>query len=136
MNRLPLVLLLAGAVALGSLGAEERKEKKFEPIEIKGTLADTDPQDKKLNHPCKLHRVDFVQGKTYVIDLIAGRQGQDPYLRLEDPKGNPIAEDDDSGGNLNSRIEYTATASGNYQLSATTLNGVVGPYILKIRQKE
>lgn len=126
-----LVILLVGA-----LNAEEAKQA-FQTIEINGQLADTDPPDRKLNHPCKLHRVDFAAGKTYIIDLIARNNGQfDPFLRLEDPRGVQLAEDDDAGGNLNSRIQYTAVAAGNYQLSVTTLNGNVGAYLLRVRQIE
>jgi hypothetical protein len=126
-----LLALLAASIA----PAQEPPRIDFQPIEIHGLLADTDPRDKKLNHPCKLHRIDFVQGKTYVIDLVCKKNGMfDPYLRLEDPRGVQLAEDDDSGGNLNSRITFKPAATGNYQISATTLNGAVGPYLLKVRQ--
>ncbi|SFR69557.1 pre-peptidase C-terminal domain-containing protein [Halogeometricum rufum] len=45
----------------------------------------------------------------------------DPYLYLVDPDGTVVAEDDDSGGNLDSLIrEYELTQSGTYQIVATS----------------
>ena len=40
---------------------------------------------------------------------------------LEDSKGKILAEDDDSGGNLDARIVYRAQQSGIYRLVATTI---------------
>lgn len=44
----------------------------------------------------------------------------DPYLYLLDPSGNIIAEDDDGGGNLNSRIVQLLTERGEYTVVATS----------------
>jgi hypothetical protein len=141
-SRSPLLLLalacLASLVIFGPLaagekkGTPEKKTKEFTPIKIDGQLAETDPKDKKLDQPCKLHKVDLAKGKTYVIDLIG--KGFDAYLRLEDPDGKQVAEDDDSGGALNARITYSPVVSGSFQISATTLNGAVGPYTLQVRE--
>jgi thiol-disulfide isomerase/thioredoxin len=43
----------------------------------------------------------------------------DPFLRLEDAKGEQLAFDDDSGGQLNSRIIFKAPADGEYRIIAT-----------------
>ena len=40
----------------------------------------------------------------------------DPYLLLRDPDGLQITEDDDSGGDQNARIVYTATRSGIHEI--------------------
>jgi hypothetical protein len=131
MMRLTLALC---PLMLCSLALAQEPAKSFQPLEIQGLLAETDPLDFKLNKPCKLHRVAFTKGRTYIIDLIS--MNFDSYLRLEDPACKPLAEDDDTGGNLNSRITFTAPSDGNYQISATTLNGAVGNYVLKIRETD
>jgi Ca2+-binding EF-hand superfamily protein len=47
----------------------------------------------------------------------------DAYLYLADPDGEILAQDDDGGGNLNSRIVYRADRRGTYYLIATSLGG-------------
>jgi hypothetical protein len=70
-------------------------------------------------------------GETYTLDLIS--QDFDAYLRLEDPSGKQVAEDDDSGGNNHSRIYYTAPQTGTYRLIATTfLPTAEGRYRLRV----
>lgn len=49
-------------------------------------------------------------GKVYTIDMVS--KDFDSYLRLFDPKGNQLEEDDDSGGDLNSRIVFNCTQDG------------------------
>lgn len=44
----------------------------------------------------------------------------DTYLVLSDEDGNEIATDDDSAGNLNSRISYLFTDDGTYTITATS----------------
>jgi hypothetical protein len=72
-------------------------------------------------------------GKYYRIDLVAKEQTLDPYLRLEDPAGKVVAEDDDSGGNLNSRIIYQAKATGEHKIICTTFGqGMTGKFSLTV----
>jgi serine protease Do len=72
-------------------------------------------------------------GRTYVIDLESAQF--DAYLRLEDPKGKVLAENDDiSPDNQNSRIVFTAPADGTYRLVATSFQQRgTGSYTLTIR---
>ncbi|MBS1875079.1 MAG: DUF1906 domain-containing protein [Acidobacteria bacterium] len=49
----------------------------------------------------------------------------DTYLYLISPNSQVVAQDDDSAGNLNSRIVYTASSSGPYTIEATSFNGSV-----------
>jgi hypothetical protein len=57
----------------------------------------------------------------------------DSYLYLEDTNGNVLAEDDDSGGNLNARIIFTPTYTGTYNVVATSFNaGATGAYTISI----
>ena len=53
-------------------------------------------------------------GQTITIDVMSDEF--DAYAQLIDATGNRLAEDDDSGGNLNARISYTLPATGQYQI--------------------
>jgi len=62
---------------------------------------------------CKKYTYQMTAGTTYQIDLESVEF--DAYLRLEDPTGREVANDDDTGGGLNgqdSRIVYLATQTG------------------------
>jgi Bacterial pre-peptidase C-terminal domain len=65
-------------------------------------------------------RTTLASGTTYVFTQNGSGANPlaDSYLRLRDSAGTQIAFDDDSGGNLNSRLEYTATRTGTYYLDA------------------
>lgn len=71
-------------------------------------------------------------GKRYTIDLVS--RDFDAYLRLEDSTGKQLAEDDDSGGNLNARIVFQAPKDDTYWIIATTFLGGTGNYTLSIRE--
>ena len=104
----------------------------FKPIEIKNELDQNDPKDEKLNNPSKKYTVKLHKHKTYVIDLISA--DFDAYLRLLDKKGKQLAEDDDGGGDLNSRIIHSAGGTGDHQIVATSLDGQVGKFTLTVRE--
>jgi hypothetical protein len=53
-------------------------------------------------------------GQTVTIDLTSDQF--DSYLQLLDASGNRLAEDDDSGGNLNARVSFTLPATAQYQI--------------------
>ena len=53
-------------------------------------------------------------GQTVTIDLLSDQF--DTYAQLLNASGDRLAEDDDSGGNLNSRITFALPASGQYQI--------------------
>jgi hypothetical protein len=53
-------------------------------------------------------------GQAITIDVMSDEF--DAYAQLLDAAGNRLAEDDDSGGNLNARITYTLPATGQYQI--------------------
>ena len=104
---------------------------------FKDKLGPNDAVDAARKVPSRVHTVAMKAGKSYKIDLIS--TDFDAHLRLESPKGNHIQEDDDSGGNLNSRIEYTATENGEFRLVAmpyVSLNGNDGAYTLRVTEKE
>jgi hypothetical protein len=86
----------------------------------------------------------FADGRD--LYTFAGRQGQqvrilmerpgrsqlDPYLELRDPTGRTIAEDDDSGGELNSLVQIPLPANGQYTVVARGLGDTAGPYALTV----
>lgn len=77
-------------------------------------------------------KVDLVAGNSYRFTLSAAASGglTDPLLRLLGPSGQLLASDDDSGGQKNSAIVYTATASGSYYLAAADFSNGSGAYVV------
>ena len=55
-----------------------------------------------------------VAGEKVVIDVRSDEF--DTYLQLLDPAGTKIGEDDDSGGDLNSRLAIMLPATGSYRI--------------------
>jgi hypothetical protein len=99
------------------------------PIELKvkdgkaiyaGELNEKDPT--AFKHYYKLFTIELQQGKSYQIDLMnAGADKNfDPHLYLEDAAENAIANDDDGGDGLNSRLTFKAAKTGTYRVIATT----------------
>jgi tetratricopeptide (TPR) repeat protein/tRNA A-37 threonylcarbamoyl transferase component Bud32 len=83
----------------------------------------------------QVHEVLMQAGKTYVFDLES--TAFDTFLRLEDAKGQKMAENNDieSGVCQNSRIVFPATTDGAYRLVATAFQGQgMGAYVLRIRE--
>jgi serralysin len=92
------------------------------------------------------YRVELTAGETYEFRMMGfGRQGvqlNDPLLRLMDANGNQLAANDDAGAiwgggnnNLDSRLVFTAQASGTYYVSGEAFSDLVGNYLLSaVRQ--
>jgi hypothetical protein len=99
-----------------------------------GTIAKTDPFDIERDK-CFRHNHEFKMqaGKTYTLDLVS--EEFDAFLRVENDEKGKLAEDDDGGGFLNSRIVFTPPAEGTYRLVVTTCDpGQLGAYRLTIRE--
>lgn len=122
---------LVSVLQAAPLPEGKEKEEKDEPIQIEGLLLPNDPVDPVHKQPCKVHVVKMRKGRTYVIDMIS--KDFDSYLRLEDSKGQNLAQDDDGGGNLNSRIRWTPANDDAFLIVATSLGGGQGNYTLKVR---
>ncbi len=86
------------------------------------------------NKRCKEYVIDLEAGKNYTIDLES--TAFDAYLRLEELGGQRIAEDDDSGGSLNSRIHFIPPRSTSYVVVATSLGGGFGNFTLTVRESQ
>ena len=80
----------------------------------------------------RIYSFQLKAGESYTIDLESATM--DSYLYLFDSKNKLLAQDDDSGGDVNSRITFRATADGVYHVLATTLDGEeTGEFTLKVR---
>lgn len=83
-----------------------------------GTLADGD-RGTEDGHRYDDHVVRLEAGQRYRISLDS--DAFDPVLRLyRSTNDEPVAENDDGGESLNSRISYQPTVSGDYVLRATS----------------
>ena len=103
-------------------------------IVIPGKILPTDARDKVRNLPGKVHAVRLTKDKTYMIDMAS--TAFDAYLRIEDSAGKQLAEDDDSGGNLNARIRFVAPKDDAFLIFATSFSGGGGDYMLTIKMVE
>src|SRR5262249_33417464 len=74
-----------------------------------------------LNNEAKkmVYLVKMAKGKSYRIDLKS--KDFDSFLFLQDEDGKQLAFDDDSGGELDSRITHKADTAGVYRIVATSL---------------
>lgn len=84
----------------------------------------------------KQYTIQLVAGKVYQFDMIS--QHFDAHLYLIDDANFIVAEDDDSGGNLNSRFWVRAPATGEYRIHAAVhqpfVGGGMGNYTVLVRQ--
>jgi thiol-disulfide isomerase/thioredoxin len=95
-----------------------------------GELTDKDPVVR--NHYYKVFTFKMEEGKTYRIDHMS--DDIDAYLFLEDPDGITLAQDDDGGDGLNSRIIHLAKKTGLYRIIPTTLPpNKTGKFILEVK---
>lgn len=129
---------LAGARAAVPEPAAQKDEPKKEPgkpLDVKGQLQDNDANDPTRNQPCKIYMVKLQKGKTYVIDMAS--VDFDTYLRLENTKGDQVAEDDDSGGGINgldAQIVYTPEKDDAFKIVATRFAEGTGNFTLTVRE--
>jgi hypothetical protein len=81
----------------------------------------------------QVHEMKLEAGKTYVFDMKSTEL--DSYLKLHDPAGKLVAENDDiAPGNLDSRIVFSPKQDGVYRITATSFEqGGRGAYTLTIR---
>jgi hypothetical protein len=129
-------LILAGQApptAAPIQGKSQPVKDAVKTVVIEDQLTNADPFD-KVRKGCnfKIHVIKMVPGRQYEIRMDSSEF--DSYLRLEDSTGKQLAEDDDSGGNLNARIVFTPTKADTYRIITTTFSsGMSGLYTLTIR---
>ncbi len=87
------------------------------PWSVSGELQDSDSVGEE-EHRYDDHRIRLEAGQRYRISV--NSEAFDPVARLYRPGGTEmVAENDDSGESLNSRISYTPRESGDYVLRVT-----------------
>ena len=77
-------------------------------------------------------RIELRAGTTYALSL-TGRGAfpvDDPYLVLWDSNGNIVGGNDDAGGTLGSRVEFTPQTSGTWYINVTGFD--TGGYELRV----
>jgi hypothetical protein len=79
---------------------------------VEGELTESAPET--------MYSFEVEAGATVQITLVS--DDFDPFLVLADADGNELATDDDSAGNLDSRISYTFADGGEYMLTATSFS--------------
>jgi hypothetical protein len=142
-NRLAaeVVVLPAGANLPAGAPPRALRVTEFQGVfQVKAQINNTDVVYKKQgvgvnnNKRCKEYVIDLEAGKSYTFDLES--REFDAYLRLEQLDGVMIREDDDSGGNLNSRIQFVPPQTASYVVVATSLGGGAGSYTLTVRDNK
>lgn len=134
--------LNGGGTGKFTLTVKELTGELGKPIDLKkekggatytGNLARTD-----LKYNGKIHKLFIFEmegGKTYQIDHMS--KAFDAYLYLQGPDGAVLAQDDDGGEGLNSRIVHKAAKTGKYRMVATSLGGSsTGQFTFSIRQTD
>jgi len=148
MNVIRGLLVVVVSFALVSLAStvqgqdDKQKDKQKEKVlEVgkKGINIDSDLNQNDKGYGdnkqhAKIYLVKMVKDKTYQLDMISDQF--DSYLYVEDGKMKLLAEDDDSGGDLNSLILFKAPADGVYRIICTSFGGAMtGNYTLRIEEK-
>jgi hypothetical protein len=138
------VAAVAGLMLQVNLGADDKnvnepEKKKVEAgkdLIVNGELTDKDDKDKvRTQSYCKTYTYKMVKGRTYQIDMKS--KDLDSYLRLENPKGEQVAEDDDSGGFPDARIIHKAEETGDFKICATTFGGgATGKFTLTAKDRD
>ncbi|MBI2804315.1 MAG: redoxin domain-containing protein [Planctomycetes bacterium] len=124
--------VFAMTAAFSNAGGVAQKKQKDKDIMVKGILTKDDVKDPQRGGPSQIHVVKLQKGKTYTIDMVSSQM--DSYLRLQDAKGKQLAEDDDSGGGLNARIQFSCTADGDYRIVTTTFAAnAMGAFTLTVK---
>jgi thiol-disulfide isomerase/thioredoxin len=124
------LLPAAGLTQAGGKGVKAVKVVK--ELRYTGKLTNDDPKDKVRNAASKVYPLVLQRGKTYTIDMVSTQF--DSFLRLEDARGQQLAQDDDSGGNLNARIMFNCQADGEYKVICTAFSPQgVGDYVLTVK---
>src|SRR5437660_1807105 len=108
-----LALGVALACLAGRAYAQEGKAQTVgaDGLKIEGTVEGTDDRvtvvagDNKVRLPAKRYQLKMTGGTKYRLDMVS--DDLDSFLVVQDQGGKQLAFDDDSGGNLNARLDFT-----------------------------
>jgi hypothetical protein len=132
MNRVASIkfLVCAGLIALACIGSAPQSS--HAAVITDGNLdgfCAQNPLGLRAGCYYNVHTVRLVAGTTYTINMTSS--SLDSYLILSGH--GVLIQDDDSGGNLNARIVFTPSVTGNYNIYATTFaSGVTGNYRVSV----
>lgn len=73
---------------------------------------------------------DGTAGQTVTI-IVAGVKGSDPFVKLLDPDGVVLAEDDDAGGGSNAQLDVQLPVTGTYTIRIDMME--TGEYTVAVR---
>lgn len=75
-----------------------------------------------------IHTFEGQAGQLAVITMTSERpEALDPFVRLYDPDGTLLGQDDDGAGNLDARLVVRLPDTGTYEVEADTFDGDFGP---------
>lgn len=98
-----------------------------------GDLRFSDPRDAQNKH-FHVHNVFLEAGKNYVLEMNSPHF--DTILRLKTAFGIVVAQNDDGGAALNSRILFRPLATGLYRLVATSFSpNATGHYTVRVNRE-
>lgn len=127
------VAVLPFAASFAEAGGQKDVGKAEQILRVEDKLTADDTRDPQRNAACKIHTIKMKAGSVYTIDMVSTEL--DSYLRLEDKAGVQLAEDDDSGGNLNARIDFACTKDGDYKIICTSFAPEgVGNFTLTVKR--
>ena len=132
--RISMALLLPAICLIQpQIRAADKKPGPPKEIVVEGELMNSDLKDKvRQNMFCKTYTYKMIEGRNYQLDMKS--KALDSYLRLEDPNGTNIAQDDDSGGFPDARIIIRAPKTGDYTIVCTTFAaGATGKFTLIVK---
>ena len=113
-------LSLAGCSGSGGGGGGSCQAQTIScPVSGSANLSSSDcSQGNRPNRFSDIYQFSGSAGQTVTINMASS--AFDTYLYLISPAGSVAAEDDDSGGEGNSRIRFTLPSSGNWKIEATS----------------
>lgn len=79
------------------------------------------------------------KGALLQVAVVAGGGALDPTLELyrgRGPQGEPMAADDDGGGDLNSLLRHVLPEDGTYTIIAAPFEGTSGDYVLRVAEEQ
>ena len=113
-------------------GKSESVFKKTESLTDKDEI-DTGLMTKKSHR--KVYKLKLMEGTAYRIDMIGTEKGFDSFIRIENAAGKEIAFNDDvAPGNLDSRLLFAPSKTGEYRIIATTfVPGQTGEFTIEVK---
>jgi hypothetical protein len=125
------------ACLAGRAYAQDGKAQTVGPdgLTIKGTVEGTDDRvtvvrgENKLRIPAKRYQVKMSGGTKYRLEMVS--DDFDSFLVVQDADGKQLAFDDDSGGNLNAKLDFAPPADGTYRVFAASFRGT-GKFTLTV----